>query len=116
MGEIIGKQTELYQENVRKLPIEIQYPHHYVRKIKIILPEGATAKNLEKFAMDYKTQLNGKTEAIFMSTYEKKDNTINVENTESYELVNYPKESFDQYRAVINAAADFNKIVIVINK
>lgn len=114
VGQTIGKQMELYQKDKRMLPIEIQYPHYYTRKIKIILPDGATIKNLDKFVMDFKTDLDGKTEAAFTSNYTQNKNEITVENTEFYNLINYPLTSFDQYKAVINAAADFNKIVVIV--
>lgn len=114
VGQTIGRQMELYQKDKRMLPIEIQYPHYYTRKIKIILPDGATIKNLDKFVMDFKTDLDGKTEAAFTSNYTQNKNEITVENTEFYNLINYPLTSFDQYKAVINAAADFNKIVVIV--
>ncbi|OYQ37200.1 hypothetical protein CHU92_08660 [Flavobacterium cyanobacteriorum] len=116
VGQTIGRQMELYQENKRVLPVEINYPHLYTRKIKIILPEGATIKNLEKFTMNNTADVNGKTEAAFISKYEKKGNVILVENTEYYNILHYPLENFEAYRAVINAAADFNKIVVVMSK
>jgi hypothetical protein len=116
IGQTIGKQMELYQESKRTLPVEIDYPHSYSRKIKILLPKGATVKNLEKFVMQYKTEIEGKTQAEFTSNYKQTDNEITIENTEYYNIINYPKESFNQYKAVINAAADFNKIVLVVNK
>lgn len=114
VGETIGKQMEFYQENKRTLPVEIDYPHLYTRNIKILLPKGATVKNLEKFVMDYKTQVNGKTEAGFISKYIKNGDEILVENTEFYNILNYPLNKFEDYKAVINAAADFNKIVIIV--
>ncbi|RZJ65163.1 MAG: DUF3857 domain-containing protein [Flavobacterium sp.] len=116
VGQVIGRQMELYQENKRVMPVEIDYPHSYTRTIKIILPEGAKVKNLEKFNMSYKTQLNGKEEAAFVSNYEQKGNVITVNNTEFYNVIRYPLPAFEEYRAVINAAADFNKIVIIVNK
>lgn len=116
VGQTIGRQMELYQKDKRMLPIEIHYPHYYTRKIKIILPEGATIKNLDKFVMDFKTDLNGKTEAAFTSNFTQNKNEITVENTEFYNLINYPLTSFEQYKAVINAAADFNKIVVIVAK
>jgi hypothetical protein len=115
-GKTIGKQMEFYQENKRILPIEIDYPHSYTRKIKLILPNGATIKNLEKFNMDFKTVLNGKPEAGFTSKYTKNNNEVIIENSEFYNIVNYPLSSFEQYKAVINAAADFNKVVVIISK
>lgn len=116
VGQTIGRQMELYQKDKRILPIEIHYPHYYTRKIKIILPEGATIKNLDKFVMNFKTDLDGKTEAAFTSNYTQNKNEITVENTEFYNLINYPLASFEQYKAVINAAADFNKIVVIVSK
>lgn len=116
VGETIGKQMEFYQENKRALPVEIDYPHLYTRNIKIILPKGATVKNLDKFNMAFQTKVNGKTEAGFTSKYTKTGDEILVENTEFYNIINYPLEQFDDYKSVINAAADFNKIVIVVTK
>lgn len=116
VGKTIGSQMELYQENKRMMPVEIDYPHSYLRKIKIKLPKGATVKNLEKFTMNYKTDINGKTEAAFVSDYKTQGDEIMIENTEYYNIINYPLEHFDSYKAVINAAADFNKIVIVLNQ
>jgi Domain of Unknown Function with PDB structure (DUF3857)/Transglutaminase-like superfamily len=116
VGKIIGAQMEFYQETKRVLPVEIDYPHSYLRTIKILLPEGVTVKNLEKFNLDFKTEINGKTEAVFVSSYKSGKNEITVENTEYYKIMNYPLEKFDDYKAVINAAADFNKIVIILSK
>lgn len=116
VGQTIGRQMEFYQESKRLLPIEIDYPHYYTRKIKIVLPEGAKIKNLDKFVMDFKTDLNGKTEAAFTSKYSQNKNEVTIENTEFYNIVNYPLASFDQYKAVINAAADFNKIVVIVTQ
>ncbi len=115
VGKLIGSQMELYQENKRVLPVEIDHPHSYIRNIKIKLPKGMKAKNLEKFVMDFKTQINGKTEAGFKSNYSDKNGEILVTNTEFYNVVNYPLEIFNDYKNVINAAADFNKIVIILS-
>jgi len=116
VGKLIGSQMELYQENKRTLPVEIDHPHAYVRTIKIILPKGVTAKNLEKFNMDFKTQINNKTEAGWVSNYSEKNGVITVTNKEYYNAVNYPLDKFNEYKDVINAAADFNKIVIMLSK
>ncbi|MBF4505833.1 DUF3857 domain-containing protein [Flavobacterium sp. JLP] len=116
VGQTIGRQMEFYQENKRVLPIEIDYPHYYTRKIKIILPDGAKIKNLDKFVMNFKTDLNGKTEAAFTSNYAQNKNEVTIENTEFYNIINYPLTSFEQYKAVINAAADFNKIVVIVTQ
>lgn len=116
VGKIIGPQLEFYQENKRTLPVEIDYPHSYLRKIKILLPEGVSVKNLDKFNMNFKTTINGKDEAVFISSYQAGKTEINVENTEYYKIINYPLNTFEEYKAVINAAADFNKIVLILSK
>jgi hypothetical protein len=115
VGKLIGSQMELYQENKRVLPVEIDHPHSYVRNIKIKLPKGMKAKNLEKFVMDFKTQIENKTQAGFVSNYSEKNGEISVTNSEYYNVVNYPLENFTDYKNVINAAADFNKIVVILS-
>ncbi|NUY80707.1 DUF3857 domain-containing protein [Flavobacterium sp. MAH-1] len=115
-GQVIGRQMELYQETKRLMPVEIDYPHSYTRTIKIITPKGTVIKNLEKFNMDYKALVNGKTEAAFTSKFELKDNIITVDNIEYYNVIHYPLSIFEEYRSVINAAADFNKIVLILGK
>ncbi len=116
IGQIIGRQMEFYQEDKRVLPIEIDYPHSYTRKITVILPKDVIIKNLEKFNMDFKTDINNKTEAAFFSNYNEKDNNIVIENSEYYNIIKYPLASFEDYKSVINAAADFNKIVVILSK
>ena len=116
VGQTIGRQMEFYQENKRELPVEIDYPHYYTRTIKIKLPKGASVKNLDKFNMDFKTDINGKTEAAFRSKFNQENEEITIENTEFYNIINYPLSTFESYKAVLNAAADFNKIVIIVTK
>ena len=116
VGKLIGSQMELYQENKRVLPVEIDHPHSYVRTIKIKLPKGMKAKNLEKFTMNFKTDIENKTQAGFVSSYTEKEGEITVNNSEFYNIVNYPLDKFTEYKNVINAAADFNKIVIILSK
>ena len=116
VGQTIGKQMELYQENKRTLPIEIDYPHSYLRTIKLILPAGVSIKNLDKLKMDKKVVSNGTTVALFNSTYSQSGTEITISNEEYYKIINYPLDKFEDYKAVINAAADFNKIVLLIGK
>lgn len=116
VGETIGKQMEFYQEDKRVLPIEIYYPHYYTRTITITLPDGYKVKNLDSFNMNFKADINGKTEALFESSYKQNGNIVTVTNTESYHAIHYPLNFFDSYKAVINAAADFNKITLILSK
>lgn len=115
-GETIGRQMEMYQEHPRILPVEVYYPHKYTRTLKIILPDGYSIKNLDNFNFDKKLNVDGETVAAFTSSYVQNGNEIVVTNLEYYEILDYPLDVFEEYRAVINAAADFNKVTLVISK
>ncbi|WP_333696714.1 DUF3857 domain-containing protein [Flavobacterium sp.] len=116
IGETIGKQMEFYQEDKRVLPIEIYYPHYYTRVIKIILPDNYTIKNLSDFNMNKSTDVDGKKVALFESSFQQKEREITVNNIEYYQIIHYPLNVFESYKEVINAAADFNKITIILTK
>lgn len=116
VGEVIGSQMEMYEEKKRILPIEIENPHSYKRTITLNLPEGYTIKNPEIFNMNYELKHEGKVVADFISTYEVKGNQVIVKNTENYDFVELPSQLYPQYQKVINAAADFNKLSIILEK
>ena len=81
------------------------------------MPQGYTAKGLEKLKMNlvYKDE-EGKDLYGFISDYELKGNIIIVNCKEYYSRTFYPKSRFETFKKVINAAADFNKISILIQK
>lgn len=114
VGETIGRQSELYDKKERKIPIEIHYPHYYNRKITLILPDGYKVSNPDETKMYYETIVDGEKAAVFDSHYKQDNNTFIIDNDEYYKLIDYPLEVYKPYREVINAAADFNKIVLVL--
>ncbi len=116
VGETIGEQVELYQEDKRILPVEIYYPHLYTRRIKLIMPKGYSVENLDKFNFNKVTILENKKVALFESSYQVNGNEITVNNNEFYYNIKYPMEVFESYKEVVNAAADFNKITLVLTK
>lgn len=116
IGETIGRQMEFYQEEKRILPVEIDYPHYYSRKISVKLPKGYKIKSTADFNMDYSTVMNDVKVANFTSEAKWTNNELVVTNEEFYTVIDYPLEYYESYKKVINAAADFNKIVIVIEK
>lgn len=116
IGEMIGKQSEIYQEDERNLPVEIQYPHYYYRNLKVILPKGYKISNPEQLEMYFDVKNGEKKDALFVSKYIVKDQILEINNIEYYDAVTYPLELFKDYQSVLNAAADFNKIVIVLEK
>ncbi len=116
LGETIGKQQEIYQSEKRMMPVEIDYPHYYYRTLTVILPDGYKVSNPETATFDFKTIMDDKEEAVFTSSYTVENNTYSIENIEYYNTVLFPLEKFESYQNVLNAAADFNKIVWVIEK
>lgn len=116
VGETIGKQTELYQKDQRKMPIEIQFPHAYTRTLTIKIPDGYSIKNGDQIDSKYTVVNNGKESCKFSTTHTINNNTLTIKNTETYEDNNLPINLYDNYVKVINAAADFNKLVLVLEK
>lgn len=116
IGKTIGKQMEMYDEKERVFPIELENPHSYDRTITLVLPKGYEIKNLDVFKTNYSLKYQGKVVADFVSNYELKDNVLIIKNTESYNFVEIPASTYIEYQKIINAAADFNKLSVVIEK
>lgn len=114
IGKLIGPQAELYNKEERKLPVSNQFKRQYVRKIVINIPEGVVIKNPEILAMNIVTNDPEKEQSGFISTYEIKGNQLIVTIKEFYNKVLYPVSEYALYEKVINGAADFNKLVLVL--
>lgn len=117
VGELIGPQAEMYTTKHRELPVEEYFARHYDRTIEFTIPDGYEAKNLDKLNI-HESYENEEGELImeFKSVYSQDGNKITVRITEFYEDIVYPVEIFEEYQRVINAAADFNKVVVIFDK
>ncbi len=115
-GEMIGPQTELYQENERKTTVVNEFNRAYERTITINLPEGYRIENLDDLLFDKKVMADNKEIYYFKSSYTINGNLLKIQVDEAYEQIYFPKERFEEFREVINAAADWNKIVLVLSK
>jgi 3-deoxy-D-manno-octulosonate 8-phosphate phosphatase KdsC-like HAD superfamily phosphatase len=116
VGDLIGPQEEMYQEKKRLTDGDIYYTHSFNRTLEIKIPAGYKIKNLNDIKIDKKCDIGGKIAADFISTYTMEGNTLKIKVVEEYNALNYPKEYFEQFRSVINAAADFNKIALIFEK
>lgn len=116
VGEVIGKQAELYKEEARQMPIELQYPHSYKRIIKISLPKGYKVNNADKINASFVTNDNNTEICKFTTSYDLNANELIIDNVEFYKQVEMSKDLYDSYIKVLNAAADFNKLVLVLQK
>lgn len=115
-GLLIGSQMELYDTlEARKTPLELPYNHRLDRKLIIQTPNGYTWSNLEELVYDVSyIPANSDTAFAFVSSYTMQDNQLIINIHEWYHGVNWPKEVWDDYRKVINAAANFNKIRLIL--
>ena len=116
LGLLIGPQMEMYQEDERKYDIESENSRYYGRSITFNIPEGYEIKNLDDLNMDFRFGEKGNENLYFTSNYKIEGNNVTVSSEEYYTQIVYPKEDFTEYQKVINAAADFNKIVLVLQK
>lgn len=115
-GLLIGPQAEMYAEEEKEEPVENDFNRKYLRKITIEIPEGYSCQNPEALNMDVQPFKSDGNKTYFTSTYTVDGNKIEVIVNEVYDQIEYPKERYQDYRKVINAAADFNKIILVFNK
>ena len=115
-GEIIGPQIEMYQEKARQFPMDMGYPHSYDREIELTIPEGYRIKNPEDLTIHHEYLENGQVTMGFVSTYKLEGSRLAVHVTESYRQVQYPLSQYEDFKKIINASADFNKIVLVLEK
>jgi hypothetical protein len=116
IGELIGPQTELYQKNERKFDIENDFNRSYKREITFEIPDGYRVTNLDALKLNVALLENNVPSSAFESNYEVQGRKVTVKVHEYYKSIFYPISKFEEYRKVINAAADFNKIVLILEK
>ena len=116
IGDIIGTQVEMYQERPRQLPAEMPYPHEEDRLITLHIPEGYTVRNAKDLIFDVSYPRGGDPDLGFVSSYTQNGSILQVNIRESYRKIIYPLAQFEDFKKVINASADFNKVVLVLEK
>lgn len=117
VGDLIGPQSELYQERERKTQIVNDFNRGYLRKINVRIPDGYTIQNPDDIII--KEQVREAEKGLiynFVSSYSIEGQVLKIEIEEYYDELYYPTEKFEPFRKVINAAADWNKIVLVLQK
>ncbi|MFT3908853.1 MAG: DUF3857 and transglutaminase domain-containing protein [Ferruginibacter sp.] len=113
VGAMIGQQVQLYQEKKRQLPVLMEYPHSEDRVINLTLPDGYMITNLYEINMD----VSDKEKSMgFLTSYTQKGSLLTITIHEYYKSIAYPVSRFEEFRKVINASADFNKLVLVMEK
>lgn len=118
VGELIGPQEALYSEKTDKriCNIEMSFPHTLTRKITVIIPEGYKAVNLDSLNFNQSYSEGGKELMAFKSSYEVSGNKVIISCVEFYNKAVFPKEIWTDFLRVMNSSADFNKVVLILEK
>ena len=114
LGDLIGPQMEMQQEKKRILPLEAEFNRSYYRTIKIHIPEGYQISNLEDITIKNSYATKEKELFVFNSYYTLEGNVLTVTADEHYRETFVAPEIFEAYRTVINSAADFNKVTLIL--
>jgi hypothetical protein len=94
----------------------MDFPHVEERKIEFVIPTGYTISNPNDLKISQTYKDNGELTMGFVSDYEIKGNVLSVHIVEQYRQIYYPISQFEQFRKIINASSDFNKVVLVLEK
>ncbi|WP_167856931.1 DUF3857 domain-containing protein [Hymenobacter aquaticus] len=117
VGELLGPQSELYQADARQFDVENEFNRRYNRVITFELPAGYSARNLKDLNFDVKAGPDATAPLfLFQSSYAVQGQTVTVTIKEHYQQIHWPKKDFEAFREVVNAAANFNKVVLVLEK
>lgn len=114
IGEIIGSQVEMYQEKPRQFDIDVNYPHVLARTIEFTIPKGYKVKNPDDLNISKVVRENNNVTMGFESSYKMDGNVIKVVIMEQYCRLQYPLSQYEDFKQIINAAADFNKVILVL--
>lgn len=115
-GLLIGPQIEMYRDDHRVAAVENDNNRNYDRSIKIHLPKGYIVKNADQLKMNFAYGSESKPPFLFRSDYVMKDDLLEITITEFYKEIFVPLDRYEEFRKVVNASADFNKITLVLEK
>lgn len=117
VGELIGSQSELYRDTMPRLNwIENNHNRGYIHKLKIVIPEGYQITNPDAVVFNVPLYSDNNEITQFKSGYKMEGNNMIIDINERFGTIRYPKEEYESFRKVINAAADFNKVVLYLEK
>lgn len=116
VGDVIGRQSELYSEKKRSNPVENDFNRIYMREIRVKIPAGYTFKNLDDIKKNVAYDFDNAKAVGFISDYKVDGDMLVININEYYNRIDLPITMYEDFRKVINAAADFNKVVLILEK
>lgn len=121
VGELIGPHEGLYNEKERVLPVDMDYATSMNRTITVNLPKGFKVLNADALKMHAEyVDRSLKPVISFNSDYvlkkdKKNGDKLVITVSEYYPQVHFSTNEYDRYRAVVNTAADFYKVSLVLD-
>ncbi|MEQ8471283.1 MAG: DUF3857 domain-containing protein [Marinoscillum sp.] len=116
VGQLIGPQSEMYQETTRQTEVVNAYNRGYYREITIKIPEGYKVENPESINLLEEVKSGDRSIYLFDASHSIDGQVIKIKIDEWYDQVHYPLADFEAFRKVVNAAADWNKVTLVLKE
>lgn len=116
IGESIGPQVELYSDQENDRGAESPFNHFYLRRIILDIPDGYRIVNPDAVDMNITGGAGDDPPFGFISTHEYSENRYIVNINEYYRDIYVKPEDFGGFRDVVNAAANFNKVVLILEE
>lgn len=122
IGDIIGAHDEQYDDKKRVMPVDLDYPQSAAYTITVNIPKGYKIMNQGDLKMhadyvdrDLKAVISFNSDCVLRRDRKNGDKLI-ITVTESYPKMHFPVTEYNRYRSVVNAAADFNKVALVMTR
>ena len=106
----------MYRAEERTAEVENDFNRMYDRVIRLQIPKGYQVKNPDDLKLNISYTDKDQVPFLFKSDYVLKDNVLEVRIEEYYKQIYAPLSRYEDFRKVVNAAADFNKITLVLEK
>ena len=117
VGKVIGLQSNLFKEVERVNPIEINFPNEYSYEIEFLIPKGYKVLTIDNMIKDRKyISVDGNVTAQFKSSANIVNNKLTIKISEYYKSFKYEKNRYNEFRDVINTAAEFYESNIKLEK
>ena len=117
VGKVIGLQSNLFDDNKRINEIEINFPNSYEYQIEVEIPKGYRVSDYSELnKVKEFISVDGSISAKFNSNATLNNNKINIVIKEFYKNLRYDKGRYQEFKAVINAAAKFYESSVILEK
>lgn len=116
IGATIGEQAEMYFEEDRTADVENFFNRWYYREIRVNIPDGYKILNPEVADMEVVEKVDEEKAYVFESAHTYDGTVYKIIIDEYYKEIFVDPENFEGFKRAVNAAADFNKVVLVLQE